>query len=620
MRITGAAYYPEHWPEIRWSQDVELMKEMNFNTVRIGEFSWSVVEREEGKIDFSLFDRALNVIASAGLKVILGTPTASPPVWLVKKSPDILQRDEHGHLRLHGSRKHYCFNSELYRHHSRIITEAFARHYGNDDRIIAWQIDNEYGCHGTTVCFCENCAKDFRKWLRRKYSTLDRLNCSLGTVFWSQTYTNWDQIDPPMKTVASVNPHLLLEYMRFSSDSVLSYHVEQATLVRRFSAKPITHNMMVNFTDIDYRKLSKHVDFVSWDNYSPGEYDHLLQGMNNDLMRSLKDTGFVVMEQQPGIVNWQRVNAYYEPEHLGYWIKQAFAYGAFGSLVFRFRQLPYGAEQYHGGLVGYSGKITPRAIPASRAFEAVNSKPLEKRKKEIGIYIDYENFWINRIDGINNDFRLLEDGIFPIYRAIRELGYNVDFVFSDSDLDPFSTVIVPTAFFLNESFARRLLDFGGKVLVTAHTGVKDENNTICEDIPSIIHERLGIIVKDFGGLRKAIPVVLNNTVLEGNFIVDLVELRGAKQLAAFPEQPFEGCSALSEKKGWYFLATVPETQLASMVFQAMGLQKRDFEGAEPVHLQNGLVLLNPFRNRLEVNAAGERLIIPPYDWVILRDD
>ncbi len=620
MRMLGAAYYPEHWPESRWNRDLELMAEMNFNTVRIGEFSWSVVEKEEGKLDFSMFDRALSAIASKGIKVVMGTPTASPPIWLVKKSTEILQKDEHGHVRLHGSRKHYCFNSKLYRHHSRLITEAFARHYGNDNRIIAWQIDNEYGCHGTTVCFCESCARAFRNWLRSKYETLNKLNKILGTVFWSQTYTDWDQIDPPMKTVTSVNPHLLLEYMRFSSDSVISYHVEQASLVRRFSPKPITHNMMVNFTDIDYKKLADHVDFVSWDNYIPSEYDYMLQAMNHELMRSLKDAEFVVMEQQPGIVNWQRVNTYFAPEQLGYWIKQAFAYGAFGSLVFRFRQLPYGAEQYHGGLIGYSGDPTARSAVAGRAFKEVSHTSPGKRKKEIAIYVDYENFWINRIDGVNNDFELLEHGIFAIYRAIRESGYNVDFVFPGSKLDPFLVVIVPNAFHLKKQFAKELLSFSGKVLVTAHTGVKDQNNTICSRIPDVIHERLGLQVSDFSGLKKPVSLRLGDASYHGKFMLDLVELDDAESLAKFETEPFNGCCALSCKKDWFYLAVVPDSRLMKEVLKAMGLEPGDPCGAELLNFEHNRVLLNPGSDPLEIAVDGKKLIIPPYDWQIFCNE
>ncbi|RAM59389.1 beta-galactosidase, partial [Mesotoga sp. SC_4PWA21] len=300
MKWFGAAYYPEHWPRERWKEDVKVMREMGMNVVRIGEFSWSIVERERGKIDFSVLDEVIDLLDSEGIKVIMGTPTCTPPPWLIKEFPEILQRDVNGLLIASGSRRHYCFNSTIYRKETARIVEAFADHFGRDPRIVAWQIDNEYGCHNSTVCYCENCATSFRHWLKRKYGSIENLNRAWGTVFWSQTFNKWEEIDPPRRTLTSPNPSLVLDYRRFSSDSAINYHNLQREIIEPKSEAPITHNLMVNFTEIDYKKLSDSIDFVSWDNYIAEDYDPDLQALNHDLMRSLKKKPFLVMEQQPG--------------------------------------------------------------------------------------------------------------------------------------------------------------------------------------------------------------------------------------------------------------------------------------------------------------------------------
>jgi len=266
MRI-GADYYPEHWPEDRWETDARLMGEAGISLVRVGEFAWSRMEPEPGRIDFGWLDRAVDVLSARGIQVVMGTPTATPPRWLAdaaeKEGESIYQVDYQGRVRGFGTRRHYCHNSPRYRRESRRIVEAQADRFGEHEALVAWQIDNEFGCHDTAVCYCRNCREAFAKWLERKYGSIREVNQAWGTVFWSQEYRSFDEVVVPAFTAVEQpgrfihNPGLLLDYQRFSSDSVVSYQHEQATIIRAHSRAPITHNFMGHFADIDYYDLAK---------------------------------------------------------------------------------------------------------------------------------------------------------------------------------------------------------------------------------------------------------------------------------------------------------------------------------------------------------------------------
>ncbi|ODN30307.1 beta-galactosidase [Fervidobacterium thailandense] len=518
MKFFGADYYPEHWDRETWRKHVELMKNYGIEWVRIGEFAWSIVEPTDGVFDFSLLDEAVSLLKDNGMKVIMGTPTATPPAWLVKKYPEILPVDYSGRVRSFGSRRHYSTNSKVYRDYALRITEMYAKHFG--DSVDAWQIDNEFGCHGTTYSFSEADRKAFIEWLKAKYGTIEELNRSWGTVFWSQIYSDWDEIVFPINTPTFENPHQMLDIYRFMSDSSIEFLRLQADVIRKYSSKPITHNFMVDFMDIDYRKMARYVDFVSWDNYIATEvYDPLRQSANHSLMRSLKHAPFLVIEQQPGRVNWRQRNENYSASHLSMWTKQCYLNGAMGVMVFRFDQIRFGAEQFHGGLLDYAGRVTKRLEEFSKCKAELGETVIPKR--EVAIYFDYEVEWMHRINHVNRDFRYW-DSLVEIYRAVKRLGYNVEFVFSDDELNGYSLLIVPYALHIPEEFRMRISKFEGPVVMTCMSGVKDERNWIVERAPQDLIEEFGVEVMDFGAVKN-IEILAPGKRLAGKYWVD--ELR-----------------------------------------------------------------------------------------------
>jgi beta-galactosidase len=365
----GCCYYPEHWPEEMWAEDARRMAEMGLSLVRIGEFAWSRIEPEPGTYDWAWLDRAIETLHSAGLKVILGTPTATPPKWLVDQMPDMVALDDQGRPRGFGSRRHYCFSHEGYRGECVRIVTAMAKRYGKHPAVTAWQTDNEYGCHDTVLSFSKSAAQGFRSWLSAKYDSIDALNQAWGNVFWSMEYRSFSEIDPPNLTVTEANPAHWLDYRRFASLEVSGFNLAQTNILREHSpGRDITHNFMGFFTEFDHHDVGRDLDVATWDSYPLGFLEQFwfsedekrayfrqghpdIAAFHHDLYRGCSNGRWGVMEQQPGPVNWARFNPAPLPGMVALWTLEAMAHGAEFTSYFRWRQAPFAQEQMHAGLL-----------------------------------------------------------------------------------------------------------------------------------------------------------------------------------------------------------------------------------------------------------------------------
>ncbi|MBO6511737.1 MAG: beta-galactosidase, partial [Roseibium sp.] len=325
-RTLGTCYYPEHWPVEIWEADARRMKETGLTWVRIGEFAWSRLEPSPGELDFDWLDQAIEILGQAGLKVVLGTPTATPPRWVVEKHPDMLAVDANGNPRKFGSRRHYCFSHGGYRQESDRIVTLLAERYGRNPHVGAWQTDNEYGCHDTTISYSDAARAAFRIWLMDRYGSIEALNRAWGNVFWSMEYASFEDIDLPNLTVTEANPSHTLAFRRFSSDQVVSFNKRQADIIRARSDAPTSHNYMGRITDFDHFKVGDDLDIATWDSYPLGfledrvgasdehqrayarQGDPDFQAFHHDLYRSVGKGRWWVMEQQPGPVNWAPYN------------------------------------------------------------------------------------------------------------------------------------------------------------------------------------------------------------------------------------------------------------------------------------------------------------------------
>lgn len=462
-RTLGVCYYPEHWPEDMWARDAARMAEAGLTWVRIGEFAWSRIEPDPGSFDFDWLDRAIAVLADAGLKIILGTPSCTPPRWMVNRFPDMLAVDAQGHPRKFGARRHYCFSHSGYRQAAADIAEVLAKRYGSDPRIQAWQIDNEYGCHDTILSYSEAASRAFREWLANRYGTIGALNSAWGNVFWSMEYRDFAEIDLPNLTVTQPNPSHELAFRRFSSDQVVAFHEAQVTVLRRHTDAPLVHNYMGRVLEFDHFDVGASIDIASWDSYPIGflsdrleasaehksrylqQGDPDMQAFHHDLYRAVgRDDRWWVMEQQPGPVNWAPYNPAPLPGMVRLWTWEAFAHGADMVSYFRWRQAPYAQEQMHAGLLRPDDGPAPGFAEAQQVARELTELPdVALARAPVALVFDYASDWTWTTLPQGADFsyfRLMLEA----YRALRKRGLSVDIVPSTTtDLGSYALVLVP---------------------------------------------------------------------------------------------------------------------------------------------------------------------------------
>ncbi len=523
--MLAVCYYPEHWPEAWWARDARRMREMGIATVRIGEFAWSRMEPEPGRIELDWLRRAMDVLGAEGLKVILCTPTATPPKWLVDRYPEMAPVDRDGRTRAFGSRRHYTFSSGAYREQSRRITEILARAFGTHEALVGWQTDNEFGCHNTTLSFGSVDLQAYQTWLRGRYQTPDQLNEAWGNVFWSMEVTRFEEITLPINTVAEPNPAAVLDYWRFASDQVVTFNREQADILRAHSpGRFVTHNFMGFFHDFDHFAVGRDLDVATWDSYPLGFVENFpfsdeerarwartshpdIAPFHHDLYRAVGRGRWGVMEQQPGPVNWAPWNAVPRPGQIRLFTWEALAHGAEFVSYFRWRQAPFAQEQMHAGLnlpndAGLSqGGIEATAVGAE--LKALGPLPAST-PAPVALVFDYPSAWMTKIQPQGRDFDY-SALTFRWYEAVRRLGLDVDVVPPGGDLSGYRLVLVPTLLHVGDEALAALKSATGHVLFGPRAGSKTREFSIPDELPpGPLRELVPMRVREVASLRPGL--------------------------------------------------------------------------------------------------------------------
>ena len=501
-RTLGVCYYPEHWPEDVWPEDARRMAEAGLTWVRIGEFAWSRLEPAPGKLDFDWLDRAIATLGEAGLRVVLGTPTATPPRWMLDRHPDMLAVDAQGRPRKFGARRHYCFSHRGYLEDCRRITTRLAERYGQTPHVAAWQTDNEYGCHDTILSYSDAARTAFRDWLAQKYQSPEALNRAWGNAFWSMDYASFDQIDLPNLTVTEPNPAHVMDFRRFSSDQVVAFNRAQVEIIRRHSDAPVAHNYMGRITEFDHFAVGADLDIASWDSYPLGflsdrleasaehkaaflrQGDPDFQAFHHDLYRAVGRGRWWVMEQQPGPVNWAPYNPAPLPGMVRLWTWEAFAHGAEAVCYFRWRQAPFAQEQMHAGLLRPDSAPAPGLAEAVEVARELNAAPhVAATQGDVALISDYASAWAwdTQPQGAVFDYFRL---VFAWYRALRALGLNIDILSPDTrDLSDWKLVLAPGLFTLPPALREALATAGGQVVFGPRANSKTADFAIPPALP-----------------------------------------------------------------------------------------------------------------------------------------
>lgn len=523
-RTLGTCYYPEHWPREIWEDDARRMVEAGLTWVRIGEFAWSRLEPKPGLYEFEWLDDAIDVLGSVGLKVVLGTPTATPPRWMIDRHPDMLAVDAEGRPRKFGSRRHYCFSHEGYKAECQTIVTKLAERYGSNPYVAAWQTDNEYGCHDTTISYSDAARGAFQDWLKARYGTIDALNTAWGNVFWSMEYDRFDQIDLPNLTVTEANPAHCLAFRRFSSDQVVDFNRLQVDILRQHTEAPIAHNYMGRITDFDHFKVGEDLDIASWDSYPLGfledrvgadaehqrqfarQGDPDFQAFHHDLYRAVGKGRWWVMEQQPGPVNWAPYNPDPLPGMVRLWSWEAFAHGAETVCYFRWRQAPMAQEQMHAGLLRPDSADAPAIVEARQVAAEITASPdVSIAQAQVGLIFDYDAdaAWAVQPHGAGLSYFGL---IFETYKALRALGQTIDILPSDTrDFAGYKLIAAPGLMHMDDGLKTALGRTDAQVLVGPRSGARDMDMTIPTPLPPDL-PNLDVTVSRVESLRPDMPI------------------------------------------------------------------------------------------------------------------
>jgi beta-galactosidase len=614
----GCCYYPEHWPEAMWAEDAQRMAAMGLSLVRIGEFAWSRIEPEPGLYDWSWLDRAIETLHAAGLQVILGTPTATPPKWLVDQMPDMIAIDQQGRPRGFGSRRHYCFSHEGYRAECARIVTALAQRYGQHPAIVMWQTDNEYGCHDTVLSFSQAAASSFRGWLAARYGTAGALNTAWGNVFWSMEYRSFTEVDPPHLTVTEANPAHWLDYRRFASDQLASFNRAQVDIIRALSpGKDITHNFMGFFTEFDHHAVGRDIDVATWDSYPLGFLEqfwfsseekqaYLRQGhpdiaaFHHDLYRGCSGGRWGVMEQQPGPVNWARFNPAPLPGMVALWTLEAAAHGAELTSYFRWRQAPFAQEQMHAGLLRPDSTEAEAANEVrAAADELVRIGPQQTAQAPAALVFSYEAAWTIGIQPQGQSFRYLEL-VFEWYSALRQRGLDVDIVSPDADLSAYPMVVVPTLPIIPEGFVEKLAALTCPVLLGPRSGSKTASFTIPQGLaPGDLKELIDLTVTRVESLRDGV-----SAPAEGWSVTrwrEDVRARFAPELA-----DAAGRGVIYAVANRRYCAIWPDAALLRLLIERMACEA----GVDLLDLPEGIRVRRSASHAFTFNYAAQPVLVP----------
>ena len=600
--VLGTCYYPEHWPEEMWENDLRRMLDSGIEVIRIAEFAWSKTEPVEGHFTFDFFDRFLDLCDWHGMKVIFGTPTATPPAWLTEKYPEVLNANIEGIPYRHGARRHYNYNSLVYQTLSARIVRVLAEHYAKRECIIGWQIDNELNCEREWF-YSEADSAAFRIYLRDRYENLDKLNEAWGTVFWNQTYTAWDEIHVPRKTISdSTNPHEVLDYIRFISASARQFCKMQSDILKQY-IKPgdfITTNGM--FANLDNHQMTaESLDFYTYDSYP--NFAYCLDAYRDD-PRDLKDRRwsrnltevrsiskrFGIMEQQSGANGWNtRMEAPTpRPGQMTLWTMQSIAHGADYVSYFRWRTSTIGTEIYWHGILDYSGREN-RRIAELRQIHAALAKMQElagsRYEAKVGLVKDYDNVFDARVDKWHERIDWASET--AIFSACQRTHTPLDYVYLDhttpEEMAGYSVLFYPHPALMNAERAellRRYVEQGGTLVLGCRSAYKDMNGRcVMDNLPGLLSDLTQADVTEYSFIAPdagRVVIDWNGTELEASIFTDLVDAVGSGRLeGTYASDYYTGSGALvSNRVGdgtVYYYGTAFSEQAARVFLEKLGV-------------------------------------------------
>ncbi|MDM8533573.1 beta-galactosidase [Clostridiaceae bacterium HSG29] len=590
MKIKGIVYYPEHWDEKSWDEDLKRIKDMNVNTIRIGEFMWTLIEPKENEFSFKKLDVMVNKISSYGFKILIGTPTATFPSWVVSNYQNILASG-----RKYGTRRQYCYNSNDYLKLSKIITEKVVKRYSDNENVIGFQIDNEIGHEGSDFCTCDNCKNKFSVYLEEKYKTVENLNKVCGNIFWGQIFSSFYDVPIPFDDLLGHNPTLRLEYANFMSKSAVNYlnEMQKVVINNRNENQFITTNLPGGLFNkwFDANKLVENIDFVSFDNYpvwggETNNANHAKVAMELDMIRGLKNQKFWIVEQLIGAQGHDYVGFLPRKNQAKLWAMQAHLRGAENIFFFRYKGLNKGEEQFCQGIFDVDNRINSKYYEVKSFFKDVdgdfNTENLKMENKIAMIY-DYKNIWSWKIQPQSKEFDFSNEFL-KHYKSIYDLNVNVDIISTEKDFDKYKILIIPNMQIIDDLLYAKIknqLENGKTVIFGYRSGIRNEfNNMRLKN--NILEDLIGAYIEGYEALNENsnVNVFYDNKEYELSVWRDILKVTTGESIIKYSDFSFEKNSCLIKNKYlngsvYYFGASLP-SDLSKLIYSKI-LNENNFE-------------------------------------------
>lgn len=588
--LYGGDYNPEQWPREVWDEDMRILKKAHINSATVNVFSWAKLQPSENVYDFSELDDMIDLLTQENYDIVIGTSTAALPGWLSLNYPDSKRVDFEGRRHRFGHRHNHCPNSPSFQLFAERLVSKIAERYGDHPNIKVWHISNEYGGE----CYCENCERAFRNWIKDKYKTIDAVNEAWNLNLWSHTLHSFEEIVVPnylgvgISDTAAAYPGISIDYRRFNSEGLLNNFIMEREAIREYDKDSlVTTNFMGAYKPLDYFKWAKEMDIVSWDNY-PGLHTTLSQtNFNNDLMRGMKDgQSFMLMEQTPSQQNWQPYNVLKRPGKMRAQSYQTIAHGADTIQYFQLRRSKGGAEKFHGGVIGHVGhedtRVFKEVTQLGKELEKLGDRLIgAETKAKVGILFDWDNFWaLEYTIGPSADLRYV-DQIQHYYDACYEKQVAIDLLHMDSDFKKYDVVLAPVLYMVKEGVAEKIEAYvkqGGTFLTTYMSGIVDQSDNVhLGGYPGPLREIMGVWVEEIDALAPESYNVLQTdsdifekTEYKCTMLCDLMHTEGAEVIAQYGSDFYKGMPAVTknnfgEGESWYVGSAIEQDMLNELI-------------------------------------------------------
>ncbi|TPE02091.1 beta-galactosidase [Enterococcus sp. PF-2] len=586
--LFGGDYNPNQWPKEIWEEDIRIFKKASINSATVNVFSWAKIQPSENCYDFEELDQIIEKLSTEGFDIVLATSTAALPAWMFKKYPEVARTDYDGRHHKFGQRHNACPNSLVYQKYAERLATKLAERYGENPQVTCWHINNEYGGE----CYCDNCEKAFRVWLKDKYQTIEALNKAWNMEFWGHTVYEWDEIVLPNALSEGIGydktafAGISIDYRRFNSDSLLKNYMMERDAIRKIDpTTPITTNLMGTFKGLDYFKWAKEMDLISWDNYPAYNTPWSLVAMTHDLMRGLKQQPFMLMEQTPSQQNWQPYNSLKKPGQMRAQSYQTIAHGADTIQYFQLRRSIGACEKFHGAVIEHVGHEDTRVFRETAALGAELAQLSDiigtQTQSQVAVIFDWDNYWaLEYTSGPTVDLKYVEQ-IHRYYRYFHEQNIAVDLVPVDADLSKYKLVAAPVLYMIKEGMQERLTDFvkqGGSLLTTYMSGIVDQSDNVhLGGYPGPLRELAGIWVEEIDALApeqsNGVSLVNEERTGTSNLVSDLIHLETAEALAHYTSNFYAGMPAVTKNMFGdgtvYYFGGQLEDQLQDQLFKTI---------------------------------------------------